>query len=77
MRIVEDWRGKLGCILLVFGLFSCSSGCGTMRGVEQWKCDNWGMCHFGTQPSAALPPLPPPQYSAPANPNGCPPGYSP
>lgn len=27
------------------------SGCGIIRGIEQWKCDNWGMCHFGIQPS--------------------------
>ncbi|MEZ6092169.1 MAG: hypothetical protein R3C05_30045 [Pirellulaceae bacterium] len=32
------------------------SGCGVMRGIEQWKCDTWGMCHFGIRPSAAAPP---------------------
>lgn len=28
-----------------------SSGCKTIRGIEQWKCDNWGLCHFGIKPS--------------------------
>ena len=28
-------------------------GCGALRGIEQWKCDNWGMCHFGVTPSVS------------------------
>lgn len=27
------------------------SGCGFLRNIEQWKCDNMGMCHFGITPS--------------------------
>lgn len=28
------------------------AGCSALRGIEQWKCDNMGMCHFGLRPSA-------------------------
>jgi len=28
-----------------------ASGCGTIRTIEQWKCDNMGLCHFGIRPS--------------------------
>lgn len=34
-------------------------GCGALRGIEQWKCDNWGMCHFGVTPSVSHGDLPP------------------
>jgi hypothetical protein len=27
------------------------TGCGTVRNIEQWKCDHLGMCHFGITPS--------------------------
>ncbi|MCY3008408.1 MAG: hypothetical protein NTY42_01085 [Planctomycetota bacterium] len=38
-----------------------------MRSIEQWKCDNLGMCHFGTRPSNAFyPPYNPATYP-PAN----------
>jgi hypothetical protein len=36
-------------LVLSFGLLGMMSGltgCGAFRGIEQWKCDNWGMCHF-------------------------------
>jgi hypothetical protein len=46
--------------LLLWGVLSCSCGCSAFRNVEQWKCDHWGMCHFGTQRAAAAPALPPP-----------------
>lgn len=36
---------------------SCT-GCGTLRSIEQWKCDNWGMCMFGVQPSGSVPAIP-------------------
>jgi hypothetical protein len=39
--------------LFVLGLsllLSSTSGCGLFRGIEQWKCDRLGWCHFGTQP---------------------------
>ena len=29
-----------------------STGCKTIRNVEQWKCDHWGLCHFGIKPSS-------------------------
>jgi hypothetical protein len=29
------------------------SGCGFLRNVEQWKCDNLGMCHFGITPTVS------------------------
>ena len=31
------------------------TGCGTLRNIEQWKCDNLGMCHFGITPSLPYP----------------------
>jgi len=31
------------------------SGCGVVRNIEQWKCDNFGMCHFGITPSQSHP----------------------
>ncbi|TWU31360.1 hypothetical protein Poly41_62290 [Novipirellula artificiosorum] len=40
-------------------LLLSATGCGTIRGMEQWKCDNWGMCHFGTQPSQCCPSVQP------------------
>ena len=55
--------------MLLCGVLYWSAGCSVFRGVEQWKCDNLGMCHFGTQPSVAAPSLPPPE----CNPTGCPP----
>ena len=43
-----------------FLLLSCAplllTGCGMLRNIEQWKCDNWGMCHFGTSPSQSYVP---------------------
>lgn len=50
------------------------SGCGVVRHVEQWKCDNWGICHHGIQPSQPCPPcacepVPMQGYPAPACPD--------
>jgi hypothetical protein len=39
-----------GLVLATIVLFAVS-GCSAARSIEQWKCDNWGMCHFGIQPS--------------------------
>jgi hypothetical protein len=42
------------------------SGCGMCRSVEQWKCDNWGMCHFApTRPGVYSPTSVQPSYGAP------------
>lgn len=41
---------KTKALLLVLAL-GCFPGCRTIRGIEQWKCDNWGMCHFGIKPT--------------------------
>ncbi|MCO8121803.1 hypothetical protein NHH03_08645 [Stieleria sp. TO1_6] len=55
--------------ILVLAFALCSTGCGAFRYMEQWKCDNFGMCHFGVQPT----PFTPPQQACP-----CPtPGYAP
>ena len=40
-------------LLLLASLGASSSGCMALRNIEQWKCDNWGMCNFGTKPSAS------------------------
>ena len=53
----------------VLSLIVCSTtgGCSCLRSIEQWKCDNLGMCHFGTRPSNAFyPPYNPATYP-PAN----------
>lgn len=44
-------KAKFSAILIVIASI-CSSGCKTIRGMEQWKCDHWGLCHFGIKPSA-------------------------
>ncbi|MFN5467471.1 MAG: hypothetical protein ACK5ZC_10480 [Pirellulaceae bacterium] len=41
-------RYSAGLILLL----ATASGCGICKSIEQWKCDNLGMCHFGTSPSS-------------------------
>ena len=42
------------------------SGCGMCRSVEQWKCDNWGMCHFApNRPGVYSPTSVQPSYGAP------------
>ena len=60
---------RLRRLVLSFGLLGMMSGltgCGVFRGIEQWKCDNWGMCHFApgrpgvyspmsVQPTAGVP----------------------
>jgi hypothetical protein len=51
------------------------TGCGALRSIEQWKCDNLGMCHFGVKPSQAnwgSPVAPPASCSTPDcnNPGG-------
>lgn len=54
-------RNRSTPIAVFFPLLSIvfMGGCGAMRGIEQWKCDNWGMCHFGVTPSAPHSDLPP------------------
>jgi len=58
-------KRALTCVGIV-AIISGSTGCGVFRGIEQWKCDNWGMCHFAptrpgvyspmaVQPSAGVP----------------------
>jgi len=37
--------------VLLFLATMTSAGCRIGRGIEQWKCDNLGMCHFGITPS--------------------------
>jgi hypothetical protein len=38
-------------LVAALAIVSVIPGCGIVRSIEQWKCDNWGMCHFGIQPS--------------------------
>jgi hypothetical protein len=50
-------------------------GCGIIRNIEQWKCDNLGLCHFGIEPSCPAPvgcdvnpaTIPPPMLLSPPN----------
>ena len=58
-----------------FGIFfllvvATSGGCRMIRGVEQWKCDNLGMCYFGTSPSGG-PQAYAPQQTPPMNSTNC------
>ncbi|MEI8211243.1 MAG: hypothetical protein WCI02_03790 [Planctomycetota bacterium] len=75
---------KIGLVILV----AMTGGCGAIRSMEQWKCDNWGMCHFAPRkpgvytPMAVQPGYAPPGYVPPGYPNGnpaatsvMPPGY--
>ncbi len=38
-------------IVLMCVLAVSLSGCGSMRELDQWKCDNFGWCPNGTVPS--------------------------
>lgn len=52
------------------------SGCGTCRSVEQWKCDNWGWCHFApNRPGVYSPTSVQPSYGVPMG-YGAPMGYA-
>lgn len=43
-----------------------ASGCGVFRSIEQWKCDNMGLCWFGLRPSNTMHYGPPPaEFAAP------------
>lgn len=57
--------------LAVLGLivaFPLSIGCGMCRSIEQWKCDNWGMCHFApNRPGMYSPMSVQPTYGPPTN----------
>lgn len=59
----------LVCLALV--LPSLGTGCRMLCGIEQWKCDTFGTCGFGTQPSygrfAPPGPMPPPTLGAPSS----------
>jgi hypothetical protein len=43
---MRSWMLLIGAALMI-----SLSGCEAMRGVEQWKCDNLGLCCFGIRPS--------------------------
>ena len=66
-RSSEVQMRKAGFGIIVAVAITPMTGCGIFQAVEQWKCDNLGMCHFGTTPSAPgcnscgppPPPLPP------------------
>lgn len=50
-ELTEIMRAILTSLLVTS---SCLlTGCGALRSIEQWKCDNLGMCHFGVKPSQA------------------------
>jgi hypothetical protein len=44
-------------VLGLLAIVSSANGCATVRSIEQWKCDNWGMCHFATQRPATYSPM--------------------
>ena len=48
-------RGRILALTLL--ALSACTGCNSVRNFEQWKCDRYGMCHFGITPSA--PSVPP------------------
>lgn len=67
MTLKRSGRFIGGRFFLLVGLLCCTFGCGTLRNVEQWKCDNWGCCHFGTKPQypVIIAPSPIPPYAPP------------
>jgi hypothetical protein len=44
---------------LMLLILPANYGCHITRSVEQWKCDRFGMCHFGITPSVVPPAFPP------------------
>jgi hypothetical protein len=44
--------GKLALAAVCLFFFA---GCQQVRNIEQWKCDNLGMCHFGIRPTPTYP----------------------
>jgi hypothetical protein len=54
LGILKRPAATIGLVLSASLLSTC--GCSTFRNVEQWKCDNLGMCHFGIRPSVEAPP---------------------
>ncbi|MBM3964429.1 MAG: hypothetical protein FJ308_05095 [Planctomycetes bacterium] len=44
-------------LLALLAIVGLANGCATVRSIEQWKCDNWGMCHFATQRPAVYSPM--------------------
>ncbi|MFN7625392.1 MAG: hypothetical protein ACK5PZ_01085 [Pirellula sp.] len=44
-------------LLGLLAIVTSANGCATVRSIEQWKCDNWGMCHFATQRPATYSPM--------------------
>lgn len=73
---IERWRHEFlvpGCIMkkqiaqvgLILAI-PLLGGCGMCRSVEQWKCDNWGMCHFApNRPGVYAPMSVQPTYGPP------------
>lgn len=60
--IMKTKFARMALILVLPSL----SGCGMCRSVEQWKCDNWGMCHFApNRPGVYSPTSVQPSYGAP------------
>jgi hypothetical protein len=59
-------RSAFAVILLALLVAPLGSGCHPFCAMEQWKCDTFGCCQFGTQPSygtfAPPGPMPQPQY---------------
>lgn len=59
-------------------LLVTSTGCQCIQQIEQWKCDNWGMCHFAPQrPGVYTPMVVAPTYGAAPSPIAATPVYPP
>ena len=42
---------RLSMILICAVFMFAASGCQSIRRFDQWKCDKYGICMFGVQPS--------------------------
>ncbi len=51
MAYKRSQPSTIGYLAVLIVVLSCTAGCGVFRSIEQWKCDNMGMCHFGTKPT--------------------------
>lgn len=54
MAIGSVGQPRIGRLVLLSAGLTSVLGCSTFRSIEQWKCDNWGMCHFGIKPSQQM-----------------------
>jgi hypothetical protein len=51
MTVGKAGKAKRGLFAMLLASLIFTTGCGTFRRMEQWKCDHLGICQFGTTPT--------------------------